>query len=265
MQLISQLLLSATETRVHVCSTLMQVGVLAVAQPEGEGGVLSCEPFARVRRMSADGLLGEGAVAQGTAADELRLLRVADEDLDADCEEEARALHEELWRQLGELSRMQGGGTEQLLSPQSSLVQQRPGLGTPEAFSMALAAACELEPREQQRMLESISTVGRLTELQGAQPRARQTHARAARRCLLMLETVYDVRRNLAHRSHVARLLSSHSPIHPTLLQRHFAKLLVSPRRAPRWQSYSQVCPHSTSGVGTQVASASAVESPHRT
>jgi len=69
---------------------------------------------------------------------------------------------------MGELSRLQGDGTEELLSPLSLLGQQRPGVGTPEAFSMALAAVCELEPREQQRMLESTSTLERLTELQAA-------------------------------------------------------------------------------------------------
>tara|TARA_B100000524_G_C23615145_1_gene357616 strand:- start:188 stop:697 length:510 start_codon:yes stop_codon:yes gene_type:complete len=142
------------------------VGVLAEVQLASEDGVLSFTPCARVRRLPG-ATPGDGT-AGGARKDALEVVEVVDEPIDPDAQIDARSLHHELWQQLGELCRLHGDGTERLLSAPSPLWEQRPGVGTPGAFSMALAALCELEPREQQRMLECTSTLVRLKELKAA-------------------------------------------------------------------------------------------------
>lgn len=117
-----------------------QVGVVAAVHPQGD--VLECQAVARVRARE-DGGLDPVRDAPLSAAD----AAIADR------------LHAELWQLLGEL--------EPAASPEPAhtLAALQPGVGSASEFSLALAAVCELEPYEEQRMLELVSTVDRLSLL----------------------------------------------------------------------------------------------------
>jgi hypothetical protein len=141
-----------------------QVGVLAAVHPDGD--VLECQPVTRVRSRADGGLES-----------------VRDAALSADDAAAADRLHSELWQLLGELAPAASP------EPARTLAALRPGVGSASVFSLALAAVCELEPHEQQRLLETVSTLDRLAFLR---KRLREAASiQSARRALARLQIAW--------------------------------------------------------------------------